>query len=118
MRSSLQQLGLVGLTLLAVGSPVGLAGCADSAGSRPTTQAVEQDREFMAWYRQLTQDSLADPHYKRLPLDTTAQTDEFAAWLHAAYRHTISAREFGQRVERRYPGYYYEIGFITERLPQ
>ena len=92
MRSSLQRLGLVCLTLLLIGSPVGLTGCTDSAGSHPSPQAVAQDREFTAWYRQLTQDSLADPHYRRLPLDTTAQTDEFAAWLHAAYRHKISAR--------------------------
>jgi hypothetical protein len=118
MRPSLQQLSLVCLTLLTLGSALCLPGCADSPGSTPTAQAVEQDREFMAWYRQLAQDTLADPHYNRFPLDTTAQTDEFTVWLHAAYRRTISLREFGQRVDRRYPGHHYEIGFITERLPR
>jgi hypothetical protein len=118
MRSAFQQLSLVCLTLVTLGSLVVLPGCADSLSSSATAQAVEQDQEFIAWYRQLNQDILADPHYNRFPLDTKAQTDEFAAWLHAAYRHTISLREFGQRVDRHYPGHYYEIGFITERLPQ
>lgn len=119
MRPSPQLLRLVCLTLLALGSAVCLPGCTGSPSSSPTTaQAVEQDREFMAWYRQLEQDMLANPRYNRFPLDTPAQKDEFAVWLHAAYRRTISLREFGQRVDKRYPGHYYEIGFITERLPQ
>ncbi len=79
--------------------------------------AVGMDKPFQDWLDTLVNQIKADPKYKRIPLDTSAQQEEFTVWLHNAYRKRVTKQEFASWVNGKYPGYQYEVGFITARLP-
>jgi hypothetical protein len=98
-----------------LGAALAIQGCASSVD--PRMQAAVDDKSFDAWFTGLVDQIKADPQYKRIPLDTSEQRNEFMQWLHDAYRRKISKPEFVQRVDSRYPGHQHETTFIVQRLP-
>lgn len=100
---------------LALGMPL-MHGCAASS-SDPRVVAAVEDKPFYDWFNKLTSQVETDPKYKRIPIDTEAQQNEFLVWLHDAYRHRISKQEFASRVNAQYPNHDYETSFIVSRLP-
>lgn len=104
---------LVATSLL--GAVLTVQGCASSTD--PRMQAAVDDKPFYAWFTGLVDQIKADPSYKRIPLDTSEQKNEFMKWMRDTYHHKISKPEFMQRVESRYPGHQYETNFIIQRLP-
>lgn len=104
------------LSALAVSGPLALSACADNVAVE--TRAAAQDAEFMSWLDGLLAKIQADPKYRRLPLDTEAQSEEFLARLHAAYRDIITTVEFTAWAAEKYPGHDYELGVITRSLPE
>ena len=113
MMRALKSLNALLLAIALTGSAM-VGGCA-APDSR--AQAAQQDKEFYAWYLQLAAAIKADPQYKRIPLDSPDQANEFVDWLHAAYRNQISADELSRKINQRYPGHQYEAGFIRQHLP-
>lgn len=79
--------------------------------------AAEADKPFVDWSNKLTSQIKADSKYKRIPLDTTAQQNEFVVWMHNAYRHRITKQEFASWVNSHYLNHRYETAFIVARLP-
>lgn len=80
--------------------------------------AAMSDAGFVTWLKGLMARVQADPSYKRLPLDTDAQTEAFEAKLYEAYRGVITPGEFAAWAGKTYPGHAYEIGVITGALPK
>lgn len=80
------------------------------------SMAFQEDPAFAAWLRSLLQKVQADPEYKRLPLDTEAQSAEFEAKLHQLYRGQISKAAFSSWLNTTYPGHAYELGVILGAL--
>lgn len=81
-------------------------------------RAVQQDGAFNTWLKALLAEVQADPEYRRLPLDSDAQTEEFEVKLHETYRGVMSKAEFARWVDAKYPGHAYEVGVITSALPK
>lgn len=81
-------------------------------------RAAMSDPQFVTWLKGLMSEVQADPKYKRLPLDTDAQTEAFEAKLHEAYRGVITRGEFAAWAGKTYPGHSYEIGVISRALPE
>ncbi|HYG46247.1 MAG TPA: hypothetical protein VEA17_25240 [Bordetella sp.] len=104
------------LTTFALAMPL-LQGCATSSQNDPRVVAAGMDKPFNDWLDTLVSQIKADPKYKRLPLDTTAQQEEFTVWLHNAYHHRITKQEFASWMDGQYPGHQYEVAFIIARLP-
>jgi hypothetical protein len=98
-----------------LGAGLAVQGCASSAD--PRVQAAVEDKPFYAWFTGLSEQIKADPHYKRMPINTSERENEFMQWLHDAYRQKISKQEFVGRLDNRYPGHRYETNFIAARLP-
>lgn len=94
-----------------------LQGCATSSPSDPRVVAAETDKPFNSWLNTLLTQVKADPKYRRLPLDTEAQEEEFMVWLHNAYHHRVTKEEFSAWVNSQYPNHQYEVSFIVSRLP-
>lgn len=103
-----------------------ITGCvAASTPAASVTQAsahdiaqANQDTAFQHWMQDdLFERVKANKEYRRLPLDTPAQAEEFMVWLHALYRQRISPEEFAQRVQYSYPGHDAEVNFILSCLP-
>lgn len=90
-------------------------GCA--AKQDPRITAAVEDKSFQDWFDQLIGQIKANPQYKRIPIETEAQQNEFLALLHDAYRHRISKQEFAQRVNSQYPNHQSETSFIVSKLP-
>jgi len=93
-----------------------IQGCASTSHDSRAVAAVE-DKQFDAWFDNLVNQIKADPKYKRMPIDTTEQQDEFLVWIHEAYLHQITKDELTRRIKSRYPNHEYESSFITSRLP-
>ena len=74
-----------------------------SACTSPLKSAMA-DKPFVDWYATLARQINADPSYRRIPLDTTDQAQEFVGWMHQAYRGEMSHEQFAQTVHARYPG--------------
>lgn len=98
-----------------------------AAGAAPAVQAesiateyraVQQDSAFTGWLKTLLAKVQADPEYRRLPLDSDAQTEEFEVKLHETYRGVLSKAEFARWADAKYPGHAYEVGVITGALPK
>lgn len=81
-------------------------------------QAAQQDAAFQSWLKGLLGRIQADPKYRRLPLDTEAQTAAFEAKLHEAYRGIVAPADFVAWADRTYPGHAYELGVISGALPR
>lgn len=81
-------------------------------------QDAQQDAAFQSWLQALLGKVQADPKYRRLPLDTEAQTTAFEARLHEAYRGIVSPADFVAWADRTYPGHAYELGVISGALPR
>ena len=94
-----------------------LQGCATSSQDDPRVVAAGMDKPFNNWLDTLVTQIKADPKYKRLPLDTEAQQQEFTVWLHNAYHHRVTKEEFSAWVNGQYPNHQYEVSFIVSRLP-
>ncbi|WP_175170269.1 hypothetical protein [Achromobacter kerstersii] len=94
-----------------------LQGCAADSRKEQKFVAMEQDKSFVAWRDRLISDIKADPTYKRVPLDSEAQTDEFLLWLYDAYHHRVSKQEFSSWMNGQYPGHQHEVAFITAKIP-
>lgn len=98
-----------------------MAGAAVPAGAENVAAeagAAQSDAAFTSWLKGLLAKVQADPKYKRLPLDTDAQTTEFEAKLHEAYRGIITPAEFVAWADHKYPGHAYELGVLSGSLPQ
>lgn len=83
-----------------------------------STRAAQEDAAFQSWLQALLERIQADPRYRRLPLDTKAQTDAFLAKLHEAYRGSLTHADFVAWADHTYPGHDYEIGVIRGALPR
>jgi len=100
---------------LALSVPL-IQGCASTSNDTRATAAVE-DKQFNAWFDNLVNQIKADPKYKRMPLDTKVQQNEFLVWLHDAYRKKTSKQALTQKINSAYPGHAYEASFIASKLP-
>lgn len=90
-------------------------GCATNQA--PRIAAAVEDKPFQDWLDQLISQIKGSPHYKRIPIDTAEQQNEFLVLLHDAYRHRISKQDFAQRVNNQYPDHQSETSLIVSRLP-
>lgn len=115
MNSRYKKARIAALIFCTLGLPL-VQGCS-SASQDPRVVSAVADKPFYAWFNQLISQIKDDPGYKRLPIDTEAQSNDFLVLLHDTYRHTISKQEFAQRVNSQYPGHQYETDFIVSRLP-
>jgi hypothetical protein len=115
MMSGMKRLLPIAFAATSLVGGMAVQGCA--APADPRMQAAVDDKPFYARFTGLLDQVKADPQYKRIPLDTSEQTNEFMQWLHDAYRRKISKSEFVQRIGSRYPGHQYEANFISQRLP-
>ncbi len=79
--------------------------------------AAPQQQSFNDWIVALSKAAAADSRYRRIPLDTDAQTQGFLALAEKLYNRQISADEFRKTLGAQYPGHDYEISFIISRLP-
>lgn len=93
-----------------------IQGCASQSDETRVSAAVD-DKQFMAWFDNLTSQIKADPTYKRIPIETQAQQNEFLGWLHAAYRKQITKNELTHRINSKYPNHESEAAFIASKLP-
>ena len=116
MHTRLKKAGLVLVTAVALSLPL-VQGCASAQSQNPQVVAAEADKPFMDWLEKLMQQVQANPNYRRMPIDTQVQKDQFIVWLHDAYRHRISKQEFARRVNAAYPGHQNESAFIVSKLP-
>lgn len=114
MNSPLKKLSSAVLLGFALSVPF-IQGC--TTAQDPGVSAAVEDKQFYSWFNNLTDQIKADPKYKRIPIDTKAQSNEFLVWLHDAYRKKITKHEFTQRVNSTYPNHEYETSFIVSRLP-
>ncbi|MEW5561940.1 hypothetical protein AB1287_17105 [Enterobacter asburiae] len=114
MERRYNKLSIAGLIFCALTLPLA-QGCATNQD--PRVEAAVADKPFYDWFNNLISQIKADPSYKRLPIDSKAQSNDFLALLHTAWQHKISKREFTQRVNSQYPGHEYETSFIVARLP-
>ncbi len=96
----------------------GIAPAAMAENVAAEARAAQRDVAFTGWLKSLLARVQADPKYRRLPLDTDAQTEEFEARLHEAYRGLITSAEFTTWADSRYPGHQYELGVISGALPK
>lgn len=79
--------------------------------------AAVEDKPFYSWFNKLVSQIEKDPTYKRIPIDTTAQSNEFFVLLHDTYRHRVTKEEFSHRINTQYPNHQYETAFIVARFP-
>ena len=93
-----------------------IQGCATQSDESRVMAAVE-DKQFSAWFDNLTSQIKANPTYKRIPVETQAQQNEFLGWLHAAYRKQITKNELTHRINSKYPNHESEAAFIASKLP-
>lgn len=77
---------------------------------------VRNDREFMSWLTDLTDQAGEDEHYQRIPLDTEPQAEEFTVVLHRLFRGRMTDAAFADWVAARYPGHGYETATILRIL--
>lgn len=94
-----------------------IAGCATSHTEDPRVVAAEMDEGFNAWLQRLMGQVQADPTYKRIPLDTKSQRDEFIVWLHSAYHKKVTKQELANWINGKYPNHQHETAFILSKLP-
>lgn len=101
-----------------------MAGCLSTmtlmgAATLPVSaaRAAHHQQGFNEWIMAVSKEAAADPQYKRIPLDTDAQTKSFMALAEQLYARSISPDDFRKAVIAQYPGHDYEIGFIISRLP-
>ncbi|HEY9321719.1 membrane-bound lytic murein transglycosylase B [Achromobacter deleyi] len=92
-----------------------IQGCATNTD--PRVAAAVDDQPFNAWLNNLVDRIKAEPNYKRIPIDTKAEEDQFLVWLHDAYHHRITRQDFAAHVNGRYPNHQNEVAFIVSRLP-
>ncbi|ADP17071.1 putative lipoprotein 10 [Achromobacter xylosoxidans A8] len=116
MSTRFKKAGLVLAVAVAFSLPL-MQGCASSQPEDPRVVAAEVDKPFTDWMNQLLGQVEANPNYRRIPLDTKAQQDQFLVWLHDAYRHRITKQEFTSRVTSQYPGHQNEAAFVASKLP-
>lgn len=116
MITRLSRVSAAVVTTFALAMPL-LQGCATGSQEDPRVVAAGMDKPFNAWTDTLISQIKADPKYKRIPLDTTAQQEEFTVWLHNAYHHRVTRQEFASWANSQYPGHQYEVAFIISRLP-
>lgn len=116
MKQFFRNLLLGGLIVLVLGGIVVTQGCASV--NDPRAIAAQNDPAFFAWYMQLATDIQADQQYRKIPLNTDEQANEFVQLLHDTYNRKTSVADFSAWVNQRYPGHAYEIAFITQRLPR
>ncbi|MBV7483874.1 hypothetical protein [Bordetella sp. BOR01] len=114
MNTRFRKASLAALTALVLALPL-VQGCASSQD--PRVEAAVADEPFYDWFNKLVSQIEADPKYKRIPIDTKPESNEFLVLLHDTYRHKITKQEFVQRVNTQYPGHDYETSFIVSRLP-
>ncbi len=93
-----------------------IQGCATNTDDPRVVAAVE-DKPFSAWFDSLVDQIKADPNYKRMPIDTEAEANQFMVELHDAYRHRISKKDFAALLNSRYPNHQNEVSFLVSRLP-
>lgn len=110
----MRMMAAVILTVVLMAAP-GISVRADTAAA--SARAVQNDAAFQSWLQALLGRIQADPKYRRLPLDTAAQTSAFEVKLHEAYRGILSPAEFVAWADHAYPGHAYEIGVIRGALP-
>ncbi|QPC43461.1 hypothetical protein HW532_12615 [Kaustia mangrovi] len=104
--------------VLAISLPLALGACASRQPDTTLPPSITQDATFMSWLAGLDNAVDQDPKYRRIPLDSPAQTNEFAAHLHDLYRGRTSEAEFRSWVNSRYPGHAYEQNVIIRYLDQ
>lgn len=92
-----------------------MQGCATS--SNPRVTAAVEDEPFYAWFNRLLDQVKADPNYKRMPIDTKADEEQFLIWLHDTYRHRMTKQEFAELANGRYPNHRNEVAFIVSKFP-
>lgn len=92
-----------------------MQGCATNANPRVT--AAVEDEPFYAWFNRLLDQVKADPNYKRMPIDTKADEEQFLIWLHDTYRHRMTKQEFADLANGRYPNHHNEVAFIVSKFP-
>ena len=117
MKASSMPLIAAGLLLGLLGLPAG----ATAPVPQPANQAATAPtgaQSFNEWVTTTLVDKVkADPHYKRIPLDTQPAAEEFKGWMEALWLQRITPDEFKRDVERKYPGHDYEADFIIAALP-
>lgn len=92
-----------------------MQGCATD--SNPRVVAAVEDEPFYAWFNSLLDQVKANPSYKRIPIDTKADEEQFLIWLHDTYRHRMTKQEFAELVNGRYPNHRNEVAFIVSKFP-
>lgn len=92
-----------------------IQGCATNTD--PRVAAAVDDKPFYTWFNGLVDQIKADPNYKRMPIDTEAEVNQFLVELHDAYRHRITKKDFAALLNDRYPNHQNEVSFIVSRLP-
>ncbi len=78
--------------------------------------SVTSDQAFLDWFSGLGKAIEGNKKYKRIPLDTDAQANEFVVKLHNLYRGKIKDVDFFVWVDMTYPGHDYEQIFIVDYL--
>jgi hypothetical protein len=114
MKMKVSKFGRAALLACVLVVPV-IQGCATNTD--PRVAAAVDDKPFYTWFNGLVDQIKADPNYKRMPIDTEAEANQFMVELHDAYRHRISKKDFAALQNSRYPNHQNEVSFIVSRLP-
>lgn len=114
MKMRVGNFGRAALLACALALPA-MQGCATNTD--PRVAAAVDDKPFYAWFNKLVDQIKADSNYKRIPIDTKAEEEQFLVWLHDTYHHRMTKQEFAAAVNGRYPNHQNEVSFIVARFP-
>lgn len=81
-----------------------------------TSSSVDSGK-FDAWLSTLTDNIKNSKSYKRIPINTDEQSEDFIALLHDAYNNKISKLYFIEEMLEDYPDSKKSIEWIASQLP-
>ncbi|NKC14696.1 MAG: hypothetical protein GKR94_21670 [Gammaproteobacteria bacterium] len=76
------------------------------------------DEGYLQYTKSIYEKIKNNPNYRRIPLDTDQQVDDFTTLEYKAYKKEISKEEFIRELERQYPGYSESIKWNADQLPE
>lgn len=75
------------------------------------------DSDYLSWLKEVSQEIEKNPDYKRIPIDTKDQQEDYLKLAHKAFNKEISTADFISEMSDRYPEHLSSIVWLSEQLP-